>query len=304
MAVGAGFNRNDGAAMAGYIAYAGFLSIFPFAIFATAVAGQILGRGDSAAMVGALFDLAPDHVARTLEPVIEGVISGARQDLLTVSGVGALWVASNAVEAFRTAFDRAYRCRRLRPFLWRRLRAMAFVAGAALTLALLALLIIVAPLALRLAEARIGFSASWALDVVRYGLGLLVAAVFLFQMNLALPSNRPPVRRLAPGVALSTLLLLLGASGFSLYMAYAPDYTLTYGALAGVIVTLLFFYVGGVAIILGAELNACLLRLRPPRTQDFDETARRDPAGMEEFASEDDATGEPTEHRAHRAAGG
>jgi membrane protein len=60
----------------------------------------------------------------------------------------------------------------------------------------------------------------------------------------------------------------LGAVAFSVYLSYAPSYTVTYGAFAGVIVTLLFFYLTGAAIIIGAEVNATLMAFRRPTAQD------------------------------------
>jgi membrane protein len=71
-----------------------------------------------------------------------------------------------------------------------------------------------------------------------------------------------------PGIATSMVLWMLGAYGFSLYLAAAPSYSITYGTLAGVIVTLLFFYLTGMAILLGAQVNAVLMTFRRPSAAD------------------------------------
>jgi membrane protein len=262
------FERHDGGAMAGYIAYASFLAIFPFAIFATALAGMIIGRDETGDIQRALFDLAPAHIAQTLSPVIRGVTDGARDGLLTVSGLGALWAASNAVEALRVAFDRAYQVRRPRGFLSRRARGLGFVVLATATFTLLGLLVIVAPLAIALVERYLEVPIPMGLALARHALGLAVLLFFLFQINLLLPSQRPPRRRLWPGICVSAALWTLGAVGFSIYLAHAPSYTVTYGAFAGVIVTLLFFYLTGAAIIIGAEVNAALMAFRRPTARD------------------------------------
>ena len=68
------FNRDDGTAMAGYIAYATFLSLFPFAIFMSTLAGVIIGPENSQSVIDELFTLAPEHIAQTLEPVLKEVI--------------------------------------------------------------------------------------------------------------------------------------------------------------------------------------------------------------------------------------
>jgi membrane protein len=61
-----------------------------------------------------------------------------------------------------------------------------------------------------------------------------------------------------PGVMVTTVLWVLGALAFSVYLSWTPTYSITYGALAGVIITLLFFYLTGAVIIFGAEVNASL----------------------------------------------
>ena len=60
---------------------------------------------------------------------------------------------------------------------------------------------------------------------------------------------------------------LSAATGLSVYLAFAPSYAVTYGALAGVIVTLLFFYLTGAAIIFGAEVNAVVNKGRRGATR-------------------------------------
>lgn len=262
------FFAADGDAMAGYVAYSVFLSLFPFAIAATAVAGLLIGPERHAELMEALFSVTPDHVAKTIEPVVSSVTEGRGNGLITVSILGALWVASNAVEAVRAAFDRAYRAVESRGYLARRLRALIFVFVAMATFALLGFLIIVAPLALRLAEETVGFTSPFGLGALRYLLGLAVFSLFLFELHLLLPSRRPPRRRLWPGIIVSAVLFMAGATAFSVYLAYAPDYSVTYGAFAGVIVTLLFFYLSAAAIIFGANVNAVLMALRRPTATD------------------------------------
>ena len=94
--------------MAGFIAFSGLLSIFPFLIFAATLTGILVGRDRSDTIIEALFEIAPEHVAQTLAPVVEEVLGKQSGEVLTLSALFAIWVASSAVEAFRIAFDRAY----------------------------------------------------------------------------------------------------------------------------------------------------------------------------------------------------
>lgn len=270
------FDGDDGSAMAGHIAYSGFLSLFPFAIFMTALVGALIGPVESALIFDALFNLTPAHVVETIRPVIEDVTGKSRGGVLTIAGLGALWVASNAVEAMRVALDRAYDSEQSGSFIRRRAIAIGFVILAMITFAMLGALIILAPLALKLAQDVIAtvtpFDTGFVVGVgvVRYVLGLLVFAAFLLMVNRWLPSRRIRTKRILPGICVATVLWFLGATGFSIYLSFAPSYTVTYGAFAGVIITLLFFYLTGAAIIFGAEVNAALVTLAEAKHADAD----------------------------------
>jgi len=250
------FNRNDGTAMAGFIAFSSLLSVFPFLIVAATLIGAMLGDARSDQIIDALFRIAPDHVARTVEPVADEVLKRRSGGVLTVSALFAIWVASNAVEAFRIAFDRAYKVDDRRHFITGRLLAIGFVLLGAVVTALLGFSVILSPLLLHLAEQWSGERVPGGAGLLIYTFGLVVFAGFLFLMHRYLPGERLPLVRLWPGVVVSTILWMFGAVFFSFYLRYTPSFTVTYGALTGVVITLLFFYLTGAAIIFGAEVNA------------------------------------------------
>jgi membrane protein len=253
------FWRNDGSAMAGYIAFTGLLSIFPFLIFVTMLVGTLIGVERTDEITHALFDIAPEHVARTLEPVVFEVVAGASDRILTISALFALWVASNAVESFRTSFDRAYRVIDPRGFFHARAIAIAFVFLGAIVAALLGFSILLAPLIIRILEGSAIPVPPFTSQLANV-FGLLVFTLFVHLMHRVLPGRSMAGTLLWPGVVVTTALWLVAAVGFSIYLTYTPTYSLTYGALAGVIITLMFFYITGAVIIFGAELNAALNR--------------------------------------------
>lgn len=255
------FNRNDGSAMAGFIAFSGLLSVFPFLIFAATLTGILVGDGQSARVIDALFDIAPEHVARTLEPVVSEVLGKRSQEVLTLSAVFAIWVASNAVEAFRIAFDRAYAVADPRGFLRNRAMAIVVVFIGAIVAALLGLSILLSPLLLRIASEIGKVPIPAAAAYTTYFFGILVFVGFVLMMHRMLPARSISPGRLWPGVLVTTVLWMLAASAFSAYLGATPTYTVIYGTLAGVIVTLMFFYLTGAVIIFGAEVNAAMHRL-------------------------------------------
>lgn len=255
------FDRDDAWALSGYIAFAVLLAFFPFLIFATALAGLLVGPEEGVRIVQLLFEMAPKDIADSLAPLLTDVLDKDRGGILTISALGAIWAASSGVEAFRTAFDRAYDVRRSRNFFLRRGLAIGFVFLGAVTFAILGIAIIVGPLLIRAAETTLAVKVPAAIGVARFALSLLALSVFLYALHRVLPSR--PMRGLSlwPGILISVGLWMAAATAFSVYLSYAPSYSVTYGGLAGVIITLLFFYITGAVIIFGAEVNAAAARL-------------------------------------------
>jgi membrane protein len=217
--------------------------------------------------LAALFEGVPEHVARTLEPVLLEVIGQRRGGILTVSGLAAIWAASNGVEAVRIGLDRAYDVDDARHVALSRLIAIAVVLTGFAIFTVLSALIIFAPLAFVLIEQWTEIDIPVELDLLRYLLGMSVLAGSLWAMHRVLPSRPMRGLRLWPGVFASVIIWSAAATGLSVYLAFAPSYAVTYGALAGVIVTLLFFYLTGAAIIFGAEVNAVVNKGRRGATR-------------------------------------
>lgn len=252
---------HDGLTVAGYMAFAAFTSLFPFLIFLAALA-SVLGTPETAKdTIEGMFLFLPADVASTLAPAVHQVMGGHHRGLLTIGGIVTLWTASSGVEGLRTALDRAYEVRELKPIWWRRLQSMAMVVLGALVLFVASLAVILGPVLWRLV-ALLGRPSEeeavlWTLG--RYGIGAVVLAGGLLALHRWLPNQRLPLATLLPGVLLTLALWLIGASAFSLYLGTIADYSVTYGSLAGVAITLLFFYLTGTLFILGAEYNAVRL---------------------------------------------
>jgi membrane protein len=254
------FDRHEGFVLSGYIAYSTLLAVFPFLIFATALAGATIGPEQLDALIGLVFEVAPAEVAEQVRPVLEEALGPDRPGLLTFSALAAMWFASNGVDAFRTGFDRAYQPDRPRNFILARLITVVFVLLGAAAALIMGVAVVLAPAALKVLDAWFGVSAPWGLGALRYLLALAAFALFLWLMHRILPSRRPGRRRIWPGILATLAVWTTAASLFSAYLANFGRFSVTYGSLAGVIVTLLFFYISGAIIIYGAEINAALAR--------------------------------------------
>jgi len=250
------FNRDQGSVLSGHIAYSLMLAAVPFLIFATALTGFMVGQQGAEMALAALFEGVPEHVAMTLEPVLLEVIGTRNGGILTASALGAVWAASNGVEAVRMGLDRAYNVDDARHVALSRLISIGVVLSGFVIFTVLSALIIFAPLTFKLIEQWTEIDIPLEADIIRYLLGMAMLAGSLWTMHRVLPSRPMRGVRLWPGVIASVIIWSAAATGLSVYLAHAPSYAITYGALAGVIVTLLFFYLTGAAIIFGAEVNA------------------------------------------------
>lgn len=255
------FQDDQASVLAGNIAYSAMLAIFPFLIFATALAGIVIGPGGASGAVQALFDVLPQNVAATLEPVLRDTLGQRQGGVAAASALFTLWAASNGVEAVRVAMDQAYRVETWRHIAVSRLISIALVLSGMVTFLVIGILIIFAPLGMHFVELWTGVTVPFGVAPLRYGVGLAVFALFLWTVHRVLPSRDMGCLRLWPGILTTVVIWAMVATGLSVYLAYAPSYAITYGTLAGVIVTLLFFYLTGVAIVVGAEVNAALAGL-------------------------------------------
>jgi len=258
------FIRDDGSALAGYMAYTALLCLFPFLISATALCGLLIGPEGVEPVMNFLFANIPEHVAKTIRPVLEEVVRNRSSNVLSLSALGAIWIASNGFEALRTGLERAYMVKNYRSWWRNRLISISFVFIALVAFFLLTILIVFGPSLIALADEFTGVlkAAEGYIGVdlkvwvsFRYTFGALILIVFLVLLHHILPAERPPVPILR-GVLVTVFLWMVLASAFSIYFRFVPSYAITYGALGGVIATLLFFYVSAAIFIFGAEINA------------------------------------------------
>lgn len=258
------FVRDDGSALAGYMAYTALLALFPFLIFATALCGLLIGTEGVEPVMNFLFNNVPDHVARTIRPVLEEVVRNRSGNVLSLSALGAIWIASNGFEALRAGLERAYQVKNYRRWWANRLISIGFVFLALIAFFALAVLIVLGPSLTALAQEYSG-AVEYVEEILgvnlqiwasfRYFFGAVILITFQLLLHHILPAERPPVPILR-GVLVTVFLWMILASAFSVYFRFMPSYAITYGALGGVIATLLFFYVSAAIFIFGAEINA------------------------------------------------
>ena len=251
----------DGFIHAGNLAYLALLSMFPFFITAAAVA-QLFGRSeDSLRTVATVLQQLPPDVASVLRGPVKEVLTARTGPLLWFGAIVGLWTAGSFIETIRDILRRAYGMKYCAPFWEYRLGSIALIIGSVILL----MTAFAASVAMSSLEALIihlfpafGHVAS-AIQLYR-----LVPALALYGTIYAIFVVLTPSRyrkvgcRKWPGALLVAVWWLGTAALLPEAIGLAGGYDLTYGSLAGVMIALLFFFVVGLGVVMGAELNAAL----------------------------------------------
>jgi membrane protein len=259
------FNADDGWAIASHIALSTLMSMFPFLILVTAIAGFI-GSTDLADEVARLIIAAwPHEVSKQIAGQMHDVLTTARGDVLTVGAVFAIYFSSSGIESLRIGLNRAYGLNEPRPWWLLRMESIGYVLVGAIGLLALAFLVVLGPLVFRAALAY----APW-LDSLEshYNVGRLTVATILLTTSLLilhmwLPAGRRRLENVWPGI-IATLMMWL-ACGFT-FGRYLSDFSYTYvnyyAGLASAMTALVFLYFTAWIFIYGGELNAAIARVR------------------------------------------
>lgn len=256
---------NDGFIHAGNLAYLSMVAIFPFFIVGAALFDLIGGRDNAETLVLTVARAMPDSVAAVITPVAETVIYSRSGWLLWVGALLGLWTVSSLIESIRDILRRAYDTKTGRTFWQKRLVSAGLILGAVL----LMMLSLFAQVLIGGAQEVIGAAfpqlSQWigALRLSRIvpALGLAGSLWVLF-VTLTPLSFRGRQWPKWPGALFTTVWWLAVAAALPVVLRSVFAYDLTYGSLAGSMVTLLFFWLVGLGLVIGAELNAALAHER------------------------------------------
>lgn len=261
----------NGFTYAGNLAYLALMTLFPFFIVAAAIASLFGQSAETANAVAAFLHAVPHDVAELLRKPIGDVLKARTGGLLWVGALVGLWTVGSFVETLRDIFRRAYGVTFTRPFWHYRLSSMLVIV-ASVILALLSFLVQGLLLAVQEFIYRL---LPWSSNVAGWiGLSRLVPGVVMFGALYALFYSVTPSKyryskcRKWPGALFTTLWWVSATALMPVILGHLGGYNLTYGSLAGVIVALLFFYIIGLGLTIGAELNAALAEPDPDRLEE------------------------------------
>jgi membrane protein len=258
-----GLTDDDLLGRSAQLSYYGFFSLFPALILFTALLGIMAGPGTQ------IYDLLVHYLGKALSPSVARMLHGVLDESLAASGGGKitfgllalLWTASSAMAAVQDTLNVVYDIEERRPLWKARLSALAITVVCSLLLLLTMAVFLYGTMLVDFIADQIGLgeglrrlwrAGEWPVAV--FSLSLAFAIIYSFA-----PDFEP--RRwkwLTPGSVFAMITWVLATFGFRLYLRHFNSFTRTYGSLGAVIILLSWFYVTGLMVLLGGEVNAAI----------------------------------------------
>ena len=252
---------SDGFIHAGNLAYLSLMTLFPFFIVAAAVA-SVFGRSqDGLAAVGIFLETVPPGVAEVVRQPIIDVLNARTGPLLWFGGIVGLWTVGSLIETIRDILRRAYGTKSTRPFWHYRLTAIGIT--------LVSVFAVMFAFSLQVIMAGIDQFLHQILpfadDAIRIvtltrlaPMLILCVALYYLYFSLTPSAYKDSCFPKWPGAIATALWWYAVTMLLPPTLSLLGGYNLTYGSLAGVMITLIFFFLVGLGVVIGAELNAAL----------------------------------------------
>lgn len=252
---------SDGFIHAGNLAYLSLMTLFPFFIVAAAVA-SIFGRTqDGVQAVNAFLTTVPSGVAEVVRQPINDVLAARSGPLLWLGALVGLWTVGSLIETIRDILRRAYGTKSTKPFWRYRLGAVGItLVSVVAVMFAFSLQVVITGIDQFLQQILPWADDAIALVASAKLVPMGIVCVALWSLFVSLTPTLYKDRRFPkwPGAVATSLwwygtTLLLPPT-----LSLLGGYDRTYGSLAGVMITLIFFFLVGLGVVIGAELNAAL----------------------------------------------
>jgi membrane protein len=245
--------------LAAQLAFYFFLALFPALLVAVSLVGILPIRSAFNEALRNLSTVAPEEVMSLVRHQFEQLSGGAATGKWVIFGVmGALWSSSAAMVAIIGTLNRAYDIEESRPWWQTRIVAILLSIGVAAFIVIAFALLLAGPAVSGWLEQTTGidgaFRTLW--NLLHWPVVIALVVLVMDMIYFFAPDAKTRWVWITPGSLLATALWIVTSSAFKFYVARFSNYNATYGAIGGIIILMLWFYLSGLSILIGAELNS------------------------------------------------
>lgn len=244
------------------LAYFFLLSLFPFMIFLVTLIGYL--PFEEIDVLNFISTYAPADTVGMINDNITRISNERNGGLLSIGIIGTLWSASNGINAIMRAFNAAYNVDEDRSFIASRFIAIFLTVGMLFVIIIAFLLPIFGKMIGVYLFSFFGLSESflqiW--GMLRWVISSVVFFIVLLALYIMAPNKKVHLKDVTVGAAFATIGWQLVSLAFSYYVNNIGNYSATYGSLGGVIILMIWFFISGIIIITGGEINALLKQQR------------------------------------------
>ncbi|WP_026695036.1 YihY/virulence factor BrkB family protein [Peribacillus kribbensis] len=246
---------DDVSGMAAQLAYFFLLSLFPFMLFFISLLPYLpIKEGD---ILNFAASYAPEGTMELVRKNLGLLMKGSGK-LLSFGIAASIWTASTGMNAIVKAFNKAYDVRENRPFILSRALSVVFTLGMMAVIIIALLLPVFGSQIGRAAGDFLGLSSEfmyiWAF--IRWGISTFVLFIIFLMLYWFAPNIKLKCLTVLPGALFATGGWIFVSYAFSFYVEKSAHYAATYGTLGGIIVLMVWFYLTGIILIIGGEINA------------------------------------------------
>lgn len=236
-------------------AYYYLLSVIPLVAICFALIPYLNIDPDKA--IGFFNDALPGELASHFEKSILQFVHKPQGGLLILGILGVLWSVSNALHALIKSINEAYGVKETRSFIFVRLIALGLTIGMIMALLFAMVLPVFGNMIFESLKAYIGFGLTFKriYQVLIWVFGLALLMLFLIILYRFAPNLSIPLKHTLPGALTACILWLMTSFGFYFYISNFGSYSPIYGSLGGVIILMVWFFLTGIILMVGAIVN-------------------------------------------------
>lgn len=256
------FLKDETTDLAAQLAYFFLLSVFPLLLFILTLLPYFSLQTDQ--VVAFIQNRAPGDAGSLIADNVRSILSEPRGGLLSIGLIATLWTASGGVGALIRSINRAYEVKETRSFVKVKLLSIALTIAMVFVISITLILPVFGEVIFGAIQSIVFIPSGFEIlfQALRWVVGFGITVFVLMMLYRVAPNATLKLKEVLWGSVFATIGWLVISVGFSFYVTNFGNYDATYGTLGGIIILMVWFYLTGLILIVGGQVNATLHQLR------------------------------------------